>query len=932
MPKNSDESDRTYYNTSNISIINTKDEEGNNLGESNWEIINNMSPNDLQNYQDSQEKLYRVITIGNEEAYYDGNITHTNDYKRKTVEESMSYTEELPNEASNTDITITDTDNYKKKDIEEVIKSANKKIIPSNADTNDRTYYNTSNISIINTKDEEGNNLGESNWEIINNMSPNDLQNYQDSQEKLHRVDYVGSDNEKVSYDGNITHTSDYKRKTVEESMSYTEELNDKVDINNLTSTQNYIRSTIDSSFKNYTEKLSLEINEDITSTNGYERKNIEDSFENLSSIKNIPISAKETDVTSTQGYSREYYNTIMKYINSDDLSVAESYVNLKTELEKEGSWGERVLSTITAILNKNPRYIQTLPEKDIQEALKAIYPGRLQKSGIDSLSDITIDTPNYQLGRAGGSAVSLNPSSYLRWAVEETVGKIPLKGWSKQMLIDETLGTLWLARDKLERATGQNKDRLPGNTSTLGKVANTLMNTSFDLKSIGSTVKSGLNLAMNLYNDIKSVGEPVNRPSSNNGSIIQPRKTGNQTFNLKSASIGLLNGVSSVIENTSTETLGKDYTVWKSNRALNGELVFQDNYISDERWHKEGNVSLFRGMDITLSELCELPNGIIPSTVENFKKALEWSPYMTTSSKVTSSDNNPNTLTLDSNHVWEIKFEPYTGPLNGFVSWLPSIDEINLQNLIDHGYNTAWSKWIPISSFELQSSRLTQNTLALYDGEISYPTSMELTNELRLSFVDDSFKSWKQYFKKCSEVSAYLSRVNSKEHYDEKYVRSGKGIPERDNFNNEGYITPVVIGAVHPAMYKNLAFRCQIYVMTPQFSTIQKLDLLIVLKNYQIEYQGESDSSPTDLTVEFSIVGENPEESSISRKYYDELGGRANSVEKIEDKPSAISSIDNKDSILSKSPDNLSIINTLDAPTNAPLDDSLLYPPVSLT
>lgn len=51
------------------------------------------------------------------------------------------------------------------------------------------------------------------------------------------------------------------------------------------------------------------------------------------------------------------------------------------------------------------------------------------------------------------------------------------------------------------------------------------------------------------------------------------------------------------------------------------------------------------------------------------------------------------------------------------------------------------------------------------------------------------------------------------------------------------------------------------IYIMSPQFSTIRKFDFLVVLKDYQVDYQGETDASGADLTVSFSIVGENPKD-----------------------------------------------------------------------
>jgi hypothetical protein len=64
----------------------------------------------------------------------------------------------------------------------------------------------------------------------------------------------------------------------------------------------------------------------------------------------------------------------------------------------------------------------------------------------------------------------------------------------------------------------------------------------------------------------------------------------------------------------------------------------------------------------------------------------------------------------------------------------------------------------------------------------------------------------------------------------------------------------------VSPALYKNVSFLITIFVMTPQWATIKKCDFLCVLKDFSFENQGEVDSSPTDLSITFSIVGENPD------------------------------------------------------------------------
>ena len=46
---------------------------------------------------------------------------------------------------------------------------------------------------------------------------------------------------------------------------------------------------------------------------------------------------------------------------------------------------------------------------------------------------------------------------------------------------------------------------------------------------------------------------------------------------------------------------------------------------------------------------------------------------------------------------------------------------------------------------------------------------------------------------------------------------------------------------------------------MTPQLSTISKYDLLVLLKDFTEERSGEIDGGASDLSVSFSIVGENP-------------------------------------------------------------------------
>ena len=73
--------------------------------------------------------------------------------------------------------------------------------------------------------------------------------------------------------------------------------------------------------------------------------------------------------------------------------------------------------------------------------------------------------------------------------------------------------------------------------------------------------------------------------------------------------------------------------------------------------------------------------------------------------------------------------------------------------------------------------------------------------------------------------------------------------------------------GVIRPAPYKNLAFRCKILSMNPQYQTVNISDLLVVLKDFTEEWQGEIDASPTELALMFSVVGENPKGSGGSKK-----------------------------------------------------------------
>lgn len=249
-----------------------------------------------------------------------------------------------------------------------------------------------------------------------------------------------------------------------------------------------------------------------------------------------------------------------------------------------------------------------------------------------------------------------------------------------------------------------------------------------------------------------------------------------------------------------------------------------------------------------TLENLCPLSGSAPVVSLLELKTLLNASPYYTTPGRFsTVTKGMYKAQTLDTNMYWEVLIYPFccsTGKSsNGGWSYLPSIREINVENKLMHNVTTNYGAWAPISSFELQKSKLSTKSIPLFDGEIQVPSSLEYTNELRLTFVDDSWKSWKKYFEKCQKVSV----CNSKPHTAAHYVAMEPPLTEIDE-------SMLIV-----AMYKNVAFQIDILVLNPQLNTLKKYTLLCVLKDFSEEYVGETESSGTDLVVTFSIVGENP-------------------------------------------------------------------------
>ena len=449
--------------------------------------------------------------------------------------------------------------------------------------------------------------------------------------------------------------------------------------------------------------------------------------------------------------------------------------------------------------------------------------------------------TPGYKLPEIGWKNFwdggALSPSTYLRWATENTVGKIPLKGAMKGKLIDETLALLVIAREKLEKVTKANRERLPGGDMGL---LSSLSNGSLSVKSAAKSVLGAVGKALSTSTVDKS--QPINRPSGKQKSWEAP---GQEVLDsMASTSKGGGGFFKKLGKALTGESLGSDGGERKFDSLVDNSFNISD--FSDED-------ALGIGFGRTLTDLIDSASDI--SSLEGFKEAIKKSRYITSPNKFTSTADSTNYMTLDSNHVWEVIIKPYFGNSNGNKSWLPSFYEIDKQNKKAFNVTSHYSSgWLPITGFELQEKKLTSKELPLFNGSFSFPIGLEFTNELRLTFADDSLKSLKRYFDLCTKVSAYMSNIHTN-------GEPGYLFPEDDLSVDIDNPTVYLEGKIHPGLYKNLSFLITIFILTPQFGTIKKCNLLCVIKDYTIENQGETDSSPTELNVTFSIVGENPKD-----------------------------------------------------------------------
>ena len=401
----------------------------------------------------------------------------------------------------------------------------------------------------------------------------------------------------------------------------------------------------------------------------------------------------------------------------------------------------------------------------------------------------------------------------------------------------------LVLGREKLEKLAKANRDRLPG--GDLGLLSD-LANGSLSVKSAVKSVVSAVGGALSKSAVDRS--KPLNRPKDEKSKQTQWEAVGQFIYDYDGDSAKGGEGSGGFLKKVGNSLKGG------SNNNASAHEIRKFSQLANEKFLTTSTNGIEKiGIGQTLQDLVMGNEGATES-LEQFKVAIRGGRYTTVPEKFTSTSNTTNYMTLDSNHIWEIIIKPYVGQLNGKRTWLPSFLEMDKTNKQSFNQLTNFSKgWLPVTGFELQDKKLTSKELPLFDGSISFPMGLEFTNELRVTFADDSLKTLKRYFDLCAKVSAYMSNIHQKSESGYEKAVNDPGI--------EVVLNPTVYleGKIHPGLYKNLSFLITIFILTPQYGTIKKCNLLCVLKDYTIENQGEMDSSPTELSVTFSIVGENP-------------------------------------------------------------------------
>ena len=533
-----------------------------------------------------------------------------------------------------------------------------------------------------------------------------------------------------------------------------------------------------------------------------------------------------------------EKYKRLLDYL----MRGASDKSNPNSEINKVFA---SLLSTYLLPTDRGDGKIDDIPEKRAEE-----FEAKLIKEAEAAT------LLKYQLPKVYWA--DINISSYIRYAAEKFVGVTKAKGSTRQMLLDETIATLIYLRNKAEKSTKTDRSRLPGakilrlggklGSALTGPLTDSII-TNLSQGSIRSAMSGAIGSITGAIRGSawdQQQKTPVNYPQSKADEETRfdyPPEERSETYSEKWKKItedvdnkgkfkGLKGAATKMFGGLVAKLKDKARAVANLNKTSEGTLWNYQYTNTDDGSKSIGTIETENFlMEDKLFDEKSLPQ---------FFSKLEESKYFTSYTKFQK-------LTLDTNNYWEVRLEPYLNGDNGGLSFLPGFHEINIENKRRHGVDTYYNGWIPISGVDVQMGRLTTKPIQLFDGESFYPINYEMANELRLTIVDDIYKSWRRYFEMCMYVSLFPSLAHESNYYFEG---------EDDNGNT----TKI---AMHDktnltiAMYKNVTFRCRVLVMTPQLTASRIYDVLVVLKDFSEDFSGDTEGGGGDLNVTFSIVGE---------------------------------------------------------------------------
>ena len=507
-----------------------------------------------------------------------------------------------------------------------------------------------------------------------------------------------------------------------------------------------------------------------------------------------------------------EKYKSIAEWMGIPGISgiqAAKDYEEIMNIYDRLGSVGDRMKSYITAsVSGSGDEFIQQLPSHSGSVSLGNGVTMRAANNAVRSIVANSGSGMNKLMSLAGGALTGETNFSSIISSIKTISAS---KGEAKAKAIHNTLGAINNLYIQLQSKTKSFSGNLPGTNGALQSAATSILN---------GDLTGAINTA---YNGIKNVLKP-----SSNDPINVPRNKKNNFFeegeDFEDPRIsGTLLSIGGILGKLVGGSNGGEYGWSNGTKTVKWKDRFGTNIPAS-------NITLTELMGIgnaeslDLSDLRdELNKGV--GYITNYKGNILGTPL--------------NEMGLDSNHVWEMTLEPLiSDTLNGGFTYLPNIWVMNEINKRSFKVNSSYTRWIPFTGFELQNSKMTNKSLQLFDGDISYPVSLEFTNELRITIADDAIKTFKRYFQMCMECSMYRSNP---------YVWNGDS---SDPSIDKNYM--------EVAMYKNVTWACTIYVMTSGFMCVKKFPLLVTLKDFQEEYSGDIESGPTELALMFSIVGEN--------------------------------------------------------------------------